>query len=139
MLTIRLKSNEFPPKRWLQIARDLELPEGATEAVVMRLPGLVPFDAAMEISSPASRVPAWLLAYDVHSGRWYLIHMARPRFVCRVADEDDATEPAGLHYITAKEQDLCEFVWLDPPPEDLTAIMNEAEQYLADYDDECGL
>ena len=138
MLTVKISKADFKSdKKWAEIAKSLDLPGGRDEAIITRIPGLLPVEAGMEIQQGIERPPAWLLADDTKGDRWYLIHTAEPRFICRVADDEDGVDPAGLHYETTDEQDLCHFVWIDNPPEDLTALLNEAEQFLADYDERC--
>lgn len=135
-MIMRLKKEDVRPGVWERITAELQLPDGAEEAVVMRMPGLLPVEpATVTAAAPDWPMPPWLLADDPFSGRWYLVHTARPRFICRVADDEEEPDPAGLHYITADGQDLCHFVWIDNPPKDLTALLAEAEQYLEDYDD----
>lgn len=46
----------------------------------------------------------------------YIVHTRRPRFIARVAaDDDDADRAAGVVY-QGDGYVLCEIAWIDPPP-----------------------
>ena len=138
MLTVKLTAKDFKsPAKWAEIKVSLELPPGGDEAIITRIPGLLPVEPGAKIDQNIERPPVWLLADDVFGDKWYLIHTIEPRFICRVADEEEEHCLSPFDYETSDGQDLCHFIWFDNPPEDLTAILNEAEQFMADYDERC--
>lgn len=77
--------------------------------------------------------------------REYIVHATAPRFIARSVEVDDggpvpAEQPTdfnGVVYAAADDTDLCEIVWIDPPPldqDELRSLLARAAQAL-DADD----
>lgn len=80
----------------------------------------------------------WMVA-ESPSGRGYVIHARHPRFIARIVetdpdsgaaipDEGEVDQSTGIVYQAAEDLDLCEIVWLDPPPSGsvLTQLLERA-------------
>ena len=140
MLTVKLNQSDFAdPARWQQVARDLELPEGRNHVIVTRIPGLVPVEPGWKIEQEIPQPEEWLWGDSCRKEdgtvRSYIVHTHEPRFIAALKDDSDSLDPP-FEYILSDGSKLCNFVWLDPPPEDLTALLNEAEQFINDYDNQ---
>ncbi len=75
--------------------------------------------------------------------REYVVHTAPPRFIARAValenddnptnDEEPADNLSGIVYSASPDTDLCEIVWLDPPPpttDEITAPLRAAAKAL---------
>lgn len=78
---------------------------------------------------------------DAGQRREYVVHATAPRFIARAVEVDDgvpvqAEHPAdfsGIVYAAAPNTDLCEIVWIDPPPldhDELRALLDRAADAL---------
>jgi len=134
MFTTKIKKADFKkPEKWREIAEALQLPEGRDEALVMRIPGLLPVKAGWKIDTKIPQPSEWLWADDVGGLHSYIMHTRQPRFIAELVEDDEALNPP-FEYETRRGETLCNFVWLDEPPEDLTQLLGEVEEFLADYD-----
>jgi hypothetical protein len=145
MFSIKLVKDDFADyKKWEEFAASLELPPGRDYAYVMRIPGLQNLEPAeipekMEIEkTPIPRPPKWLWGDGIiDDDRGFIIHTQNPRFICEIGE---AGERDKIHlpfqYDMSNGEALYHFLWIDQPPEDLTALLNEAEDFINAYDDE---
>jgi len=139
MFTVKLTKSDFAdPVKWEEIAEALQLPDGRDEVIVMRIPGLLPVEPGWEIKQKVKQPSEWLWADDVEGKHSYIIHTRRPRFIAEIVDDNKTFNPP-FEYETQSGETLCNFIWLDPPPEDLTLLLNEAENFLAEYDAATGI
>lgn len=70
----------------------------------------------------------WIVGQGPDLRREYIVHTMPPRFIARVAGEDDtdADEISGIVYASG-EDTLCEILWLDEPdPGAVTALLEAA-------------
>lgn len=75
-----------------------------------------------------SRVPAEWISGDGSDGYEYLVHVARPRFLCLTltdSEYDTFTGKSDGDYEN-DGQWLCGFHWIDPRPDNLAALMERA-------------
>ena len=82
-------------------------------------------------------IDEWLWGDNVGGARSYIIHTSVPRFICRIGDDDQVHPP--FEYELADEEGLFDFIWIDPPPEDLTVLLTEAEQFVYKYNVSIGI
>ena len=138
MFTVKLQKTDFKNSaKWQQIAKDLDLPESRNHVIVTRIPGLLPVEAGWETETNIVQPSEWLWADDAGGVHSYIVHTHSPRFIAEIVEDDELHPPFEYQLITGET--LCNFTWLDPPPEDLTALLNEAENFLAEYDDKSGV
>ena len=139
MFVVMLKKSEFKPKRWREISAALELPEDRKEVAVTRIPGLLPVEEGWKVSFNTCPPDEWMAGENIDGSRQYLIHSKSPRFIAEILDDVDDLRIGGFQYQMNTGQWLSDFFWLDPPPEDLTALLNEAESFIIEYDQELGI
>lgn len=140
MFTVKIKQSDFKdPAQWQAIAQALELPPGRTEAIVTRIPGLLPVEAGWKVESHAKPPEEWMVAEGVDGQRQWIVHTAEPRFIAEIVDDDNDSLNPPFEYQTNSGQWLCNFTWYDPPPEDLTILCREAEEAIEMYDENLGL
>jgi hypothetical protein len=78
----------------------------------------------------------WLFADDAYGLAEYVIHRAAPRFIARLVDDEvDDFGPRGLTLSLDERQALVEIDWIDPPPDDLTALIRDVRMALAVYEE----
>lgn len=62
----------------------------------------------------------WIIGSDAEGQREYIIHTRAPRFIARIASDDEeigtADRITGITYACAGGETLCEVVWQDPMP-----------------------
>ena len=133
MFTVKIQKSDFKnPAKWQEVVESLELPPERSEAIVMRIPGLLPVGEGAEITTNIPQPSEWLWADDVGAKHSYIIHTHQPRFIAEMSDEDELHPP--FEFCLKTGEMLCNFTWLDPPPEDLTQVLNEAETFILEYD-----
>jgi len=139
MFTVKIQKSDFKQQtKWQAIAEALELPAGRSETIVMRIPGLIPVQEGFKIESEIPQPSEWLWADDVGGEHSYVIHTHTPRFIAEIVEDEEALNPP-FEYQTKRGEMLCNFIWLDPPPEDLTILLNEAEIFIEEYDKASGV
>lgn len=73
----------------------------------------------------------WIAGEDAE-GEHYLIHTKPPRFIARLADDEPETYP---QIELSSGEVLCDFIWIDPEPDDLRDLAEAANEALEDLDD----
>jgi hypothetical protein len=110
-------------RQWKRGARPVP-PEIASKlrALTAALGGVALADSDDAVAGIAPALPPeWIIGTAApgtdEEAPEYLVHTARPRFICRVVDE--LSEPAPLSALAYADGDtvLCDFVWLDREPE----------------------
>jgi len=140
MFTVKISKSDFKnPGRWAELARLLDLPDGRMEAIVMRMPGLLPVEPATKIETHGKEPEEWLIAESLDGEREWVIHNREPRFMAEIVDDEEDTFNPPFEYQLKNGQWLCNFNWLEPPPEDLTILCNEAETAIEIYDENLGV
>ena len=140
MLTVKISQNDFKdPHQWDMIAESLELPPGRREAIVTRIPGLLPVQAAMKIDIQIKESDEWMIGESIDGERQWVIHAQTPKFIAEIVDDSEDEFNPPFEYQTRSGQWLCNFLWLDYPPEDLTVLCREAAEAIEMYDDAVGL
>lgn len=78
----------------------------------------------------------WVLGRDAGGGRDYLVHLAMPRFVAKVGEDEDDGLLASFAYALQDGRSLYDFVWLDEPPTStrLLKLLEAAEDVLHGQD-----
>jgi len=136
MFCVKIKKSDFKSAaRWAEITAALELPEGRDEVIVMRIPGLLPVKEGWKIEQQIKLPEEWMIGESVKGKRQWIVHTFEPRFIAEIFDDDSEDMGiGGLQYQMRNCQWLCNFLWLDPPPEDLTSLLQEAEDAIEIYD-----
>jgi len=62
------------------------------------------------------RSDRWIIGEGTDSQFEYLVHLASPRFACKVDVDDDASALLGFHLELNNGEVLYDFVWFDPAP-----------------------
>ena len=133
MLTVKLSREDFrDPGKWNQIVTSLELPKNRQEVIVTRIPGLIPVKEGWQVQQHQIKLPEWLIAEDLDRQRWFVLHCADPRFLAEIADTERFNPP--FEYELESGEYLCNFMWFDEPPEDLTWICEQVNQLIEQYD-----
>ena len=132
MLTVKISKNDVAPEKWHHIAESLELPEGREEVIVTRIPGLLPVEEGWKVAQRKIDLPEWLIADNLDKERWFILHTTEPRFLAEIADGESFNPP--FEYELDSGEYLCNFLWFEPPPEDLTLICEQVNQVLELYD-----
>lgn len=132
MFTVKISKNDVSPEKWRQIVEALELPEGMDEVIVTRIPGLVPVEEGWKIEQNKIEFPEWLIADDLDRKRWFVLHTKEPRFIAEIADGESFNPP--FEYELDSGEYLCNFLWFDLPPEDMTLICEQVNQIIEQYD-----
>ena len=133
MFTVKLSKSDFvSSEKWDEITESLELPEGREHVIVTRIPGLLPVEEGWKVDTSVPQPVEWLWADDAGGKRSFLVHTYHPRFIAEIIDNDEELHPP-FEYITSCGEMLCNFNWIDAPPEDLTQLLNEAEIFLDEY------
>ena len=134
MLTVKLSQSDFKdPAKWAEVAKSIELPTGRMEAIVMRIPGLLPVEPGWEVETSIKPPDEWMVGEAIDGRRQWIVHTREPRFIAEIIDDDDELNPP-FEYQMSSSQWLCNFLWLDEPPEDLTILCAEAEGVIETYD-----
>lgn len=135
MLTMKLSRDDFRDEtKWAELALALELPEGRTEAIVTRIPGLLPVEPGMKIETHGKEPDEWMIAESIDGERQWIVHTTGPRFIAEIVDDDEDVFNPPFEYQMRSSQWLCNFTWYDAPPEDLTILCREAEEAIEIYD-----
>lgn len=82
--------------------------------------------------------PVWIVGDAVDGTRTYLVRTAAPRFIARIADEDDdAAALADFSFTLLDGRSLTDFHWMDAAPRGgkLVALLNLAATAIRDYDE----
>ncbi|HIJ66819.1 MAG TPA: hypothetical protein HPP51_00850 [Planctomycetes bacterium] len=138
MLTVKIEKTDFKdPNKWQEIAKSLELPDDRVAAIVMRIPGLLPVKPGLKVPTEVPQPSKWLWADDADGAHSYIIHTRSPRFIAEIASDDELHPP--FEYVLEGGEMLCNFNWIDQPPEDLTALLNEAVNFIHEYDQNSGV
>lgn len=138
MFTVQIQADDFKdPVKWAAVAQALELPSGRTEAIVSRIPGLLPVEPGMKIESHGKPPEEWMIGEAVDGKRHWIIHTGESRFIAEVVDDGESLNPP-FEYQMRSGQWLCNFTWYDAPPEDLTILCREAEEAIEMYDEILG-
>jgi hypothetical protein len=138
MLACKISKTDFKdPRKWQQLGKDLELPAGQDYAIITRIPGLLPVKEGAAVLQNIPPASEWLWADDLDGKHSYIIHTRSPRFWAELADDDELRPP--FEYQLKNGEWLCNFFWIDSPPEDLTLLLQDAEEFLTDYDQRMGL
>lgn len=75
----------------------------------------------------------WLLGADPQGEHRYIVHVAHPAFLAKVADAETEGVLSGLSYGTGTGGTIYDFLWFDefPGDEAFRALMRLAEEVLA--------
>jgi len=135
-----LKKTDFKDiARWQQVTEYLKLPKRRDEIAIVRVPGLLPVAEGSEIKQSYNIADDWLVGENINGSRQYIIHIALPRFIAEILDDSDRMRLAPLQWQMQNGQWLSDFLWIDKPPEDLTILINEAEEFIEEYDANLGV
>jgi hypothetical protein len=76
-------------------------------------------------------IAKWILGQDAFSSQLYLVHTEYPAFYAKIGYDDEGIL-APLSYGTSQGQNLYDFVWFDPFPDEaqFMNVMSEAESAL---------
>lgn len=140
MLTVKLSRDDFKSSaKWSQIAESLELPEGRDEAIVTRIPGLMPVEPGMKINSQIKQPDEWMVGESIDGKRQWIVHTRGHRFIAEIIDDEEDILNPPFEYQMRSGQWLCNFVWFDYPPADLTIVCMEAQEAIEMYDSNLGI
>jgi len=75
----------------------------------------------------------WILGRDAYANVRYIIHVAAPAFLAKVAPDDETGILSGLSYALSNGRSLYDFLWFNEHPGDAAfrELMREAEAALA--------
>jgi hypothetical protein len=71
----------------------------------------------------------WLIASDADEQREYVIHLATPRFVGMILDEEIAE---GIT-LELRDEIVGRITWIDPPPADLLPLLRSLQKAMNIY------
>ncbi len=139
MFCVKISKSDFKsPAKWAEIAKSLELPAGRNEAIVMRIPGLLPVEEGMKIEQSIKQPEEWIIGESIDGHRQWIIHARKPRFIAEIFDDEDTPRLSPFEYQLDSGQWLSNFLWQDQPPEDLTLLCIEAGEAIEKYDEILG-
>ncbi len=72
----------------------------------------------------------WLMASDPDEEREYVIHLATPRFVGMIVEDQDLSEGTTL---SLRDETVSRITWIDPPPADLLPIIRSLQKAMDGY------
>ena len=140
MMTVKLSCKDFKDfDKWHEIVKSLELPEGRDEVIVTRIPGLLPVKPGMKIDTQIKEPDEWMIGESTDGQRQWIVHTKEPRFIAEIVDDDEDMFNPPFEYQMRNNQWLCNFVWYDYPPDDLTIICMEAQESIEIYDSNLGI
>ena len=140
MFIVKISRGDFrDPHKWDDIQKSLELPPGSFEAIVTRIPGLLPVRPIMKVDTEIKLPDEWMIGESIDGERQWVVHTTEPRFFAEIVDDSDDMFNPPFEYQMRSSQWLCNFLWFDYPPEDLTILCREAEEAIEMYDTELGL
>ncbi len=79
----------------------------------------------------------WIIGEATASGRWYLVHAAKPRFLCELLESDAENVRLPGFVWVGEGYDLAHFDWLDAAPEGptLAQLLKDGLAVAAAYDE----
>jgi len=74
----------------------------------------------------------WIIGADAYSGQDYLFHTDYPTFFAKIGHSLKEGFLSRLAHAAGEDRCFYDFIWLDPPPDEITfqGLMREAEEAL---------